>query len=51
MMLAYRTSVQESTGCTPFELVFGRVARLPVDVMYGLPPMTSPTEVNQHALD
>ena len=37
VMLAYRTSVQESTGCTPFELVFGREARLPVDVMYGFP--------------
>ena len=37
VMLVYRTSVQESTGCTPFELVFGRDARLPVDVMYGLP--------------
>ena len=51
MMLVYRTSVQESTGCTPFELVFGREARLQVDVMYGLPPQTSPTEVNQYALD
>ena len=50
VMLAYRTSVQESTGCTPFELVLGREARLPVDVMYGLPPQTSPTEVNQYAL-
>ena len=43
VMLAYRTSVQESAGCTPFELVFGRDARLPADVMYGLPPQTSPT--------
>ena len=49
-MQAYRTSVQESTGCTPFKLVFGREAQLPVDVMYGLPPQTSPTEVNQYAL-
>ena len=51
VMLAYRTSVQESTGCTPFELVYGRDARLPADVMYGLPPQTSPTEANQYALD
>ena len=51
VMLAYRTSLQESTGCTPFELVFGRDAWLPVDVMYGLPPQTSPTEANQNALD
>ena len=35
VMLAYRTSVQESTGCTPYFLLFGREARLPVDVMLG----------------
>ena len=51
VILVYCTSVQESTGCTPFELVFGREARLPVDVMYGLPPQTSPKEANQYALD
>jgi len=36
---AYRTSVQESTGFTPFFLMFGREATLPADIVYGPPPM------------
>ena len=31
IVYAYNTSVQESTKHTPFEAMFGRVARLPVD--------------------
>ena len=32
-LLAYRTTVHSITQCTPFELVYGRRARLPYDVM------------------
>ena len=31
VIYAYNTAVQESTKYTPFEAMFGRVARLPVD--------------------
>ena len=34
---AYRTSVQETTGFTPFSLMFGREARIPADIVYGTP--------------
>ena len=37
VMLAYRTSVQETTGITPFSLMFEREPCLPEDIMFGIP--------------
>ena len=34
---SYNTSVHESTGFSPYELVFGRVARTPIEVDLGIP--------------
>ena len=31
LMLAYRSAIHESTGCTPAKVIFGRDLRLPVD--------------------
>lgn len=35
--MAYNTSKYPTTGFTPFHLMFGRQAQLPVDLMYGSP--------------
>ncbi|KRX98943.1 Retrovirus-related Pol polyprotein from transposon 17.6 [Trichinella pseudospiralis] len=45
-LLAYRTSVHESTGATPYRVLYGREATLPIDLMYGLPevPLRTPAE-------
>ena len=35
VLFAYRTAIHESTGYTPFLVMFGRSPCLPVDVMLG----------------
>ena len=37
LMMAYRSSVQESTKCTPNLLMLGREVSLPIDVIVGTP--------------
>ncbi|VDI78350.1 Hypothetical predicted protein [Mytilus galloprovincialis] len=39
-MMAYRTSVHESTGFSPSMLMFGREIELPIDLIYGPHPQT-----------
>ena len=39
VLWAYRSAVQESTGCTPAALMFGHELRTPVDLAFGPPPV------------
>ena len=45
LMLAYRSSVQETTGSTPFNLMFGREVQLPVELMLGKGPEPGTTHL------
>lgn len=37
LMMAYRSATHEATGVSPNEMVFGRSATLPVDLVLGRP--------------
>ena len=37
LMLAYRSAIHESTGCTPAKVIFGRDLWLPIDLHLGRP--------------
>ena len=48
VLLAYNTAEHESTGYSPFEMVFGRCARLPVELVYGSPPTNTYDTPNEY---
>ena len=50
VLLAYRSNVHESTGATPFALLYEREARLPVDLCFPCPaePSTTSTTYQEY---
>ena len=47
---AYRHSRRESTGFSPFQLMFGREVTLPIDIMYGSPPHCPPSCTTEYSV-
>ena len=50
VLMAYRSSVHESTGFTPHYLIPGHEISLPLDLMYRPPPGKTPVDVNDWVL-
>ena len=47
-VFSYNTSVHESTGISPYELVFGRPARMPIEVELSV-PLRSPSSQSDYS--
>ena len=50
-LMAYRSSVHESTGFTPYFLVFGHEMSLPLDLMYQPPEHSEPSCLKKQVLE
>ena len=51
LLMAYRSSVHGTTKFTPFQMLFGRQIKLPVDLMFGTPNTEGITCPSQYVND
>lgn len=48
IMMAYRSSVHDSTGFTPNEMMMGSNVRLPIDIVYGSAPVPQTEDLEEY---
>ena len=51
VMCAYRTSIQETTRAMPFNVMFGREARLPIDLIFPSPESGNNSTPSKYAVE
>ena len=51
VMMAYRSSVHETTKCTPCSMMLGREIRLPIDLALGIPETTESKRETDYAYE
>ena len=50
LLMAYRSAVHDTSGCTPAKLMLGRDLRLPIDLIYGRPEEEPAQTVTDYAI-
>ena len=48
LLMAYRTAIHETTGCTPASLMLGRDLRLPIDLLFGRPDQEPSSSISAY---
>ena len=49
LLMAYRSAIHNSTGCSPAKMMLGREPKLPIDLMFSRPEEEPPLTVTNYA--
>jgi len=48
LLMAYRSAIHDTTGCSPVKLMMGRELKLPIDLIFGRPEEEPPQTVTDY---